>query len=137
MNREFAVDHRILGGEVGLVKVVHVIDVRGPEPAIEDDGRVLANEDGNGAGAASGSRVALGVDSDVGADGDGVPPVVVVVGAHPVYAVEKCGRAAVAGIAVVHAQDIAVARTGEQLHQRRLGALGFVNQRFRAHLEVD
>lgn len=125
----------VLAGKVGLVEVVRVPDVRAPLASFDGQGGVGTDEHGYAASATSGTGIALLVQCDVASHHNGVPAVPRR-GLDPVYAVEECICAAVAGVYRVHTLNVVVAGLLEQLHQDGLDRLGLVEERLGADLKA-
>lgn len=122
---------RVLGGQIGLVKVVGVLKV-GSVDVVEDQRGIGANEHGDTAGTSGRSGGSLGVKGNVTSNDNGVSAIP---GSalDPVDGVEQGVGAAVAGVDVVDTLNVAV--VAKQLHQHRLDRLGLVQQRLGSNLD--
>ena len=108
--------------------------VRRPLPRIDHrERRIPSHEDRHGAGPARRTRRSPRVGRDVDRHDYRVPSVPGI-GFYPRQCVEEGGRAAVASVHDRGPLDVGVAR--EEVHEHGLGALGFVDEGFGAHLEA-
>uniref|UniRef100_A0AAG5DIA7 Uncharacterized protein n=1 Tax=Anopheles atroparvus TaxID=41427 RepID=A0AAG5DIA7_ANOAO len=134
LDRELPVDDGVLRAEVRLVEVVRVLHVRRPQPPVEAERRVRADEHGHGAGPTGRTGRTLRVHRNVAAH-DQRQPSVPARRFNPVDRVQQRGRPAVARVRRVDSLQVGDARRFEQLHQHRLDALRLVHDRLRADLE--
>jgi len=132
---QLAVYHRILGRQVGLVEIVRVVHVRAPQAPIDHQRGAWADQHRDGAGATCRTRVALGVDSDVGRDHHG-QPAVPRARLDPRQSVEQRGRAAITGVRRIDSLHLEIAAGLKQLHQHRFRAFRLVDYGLGAHLQA-
>lgn len=136
LDREVAVDNRVLACKVRLVEVVHVPDVRAAQASVDSDGSVRANKHGYATSSAGGTGIALRVQGNVTSHNNGVTAVPRR-RLDPVDAVEQGVGSTVAGVHRIDTLDVVVATLFEELHQDRLDRLGLVKERLGADLEAS
>lgn len=129
-----AIHDGVLAGQIGLVKVVCVLDVAPTLAWLECDWGVWTDEHGNTASAASGSGVALLVQRDISGNDNRITSVPCR-RFHPGDGVEEGICASVAGVDRIYTLNVGVARGLKELHQHRLARLGLVQKRLRANFE--
>lgn len=132
---EVAVNNGVLAGEVGLVEVVGVGEVRGTETGLENNGGIGTDEHSNTTSTTGGAGSTSGVQSNITTDDDGVTAIP---GGRlePVDAVEDSVGTTVAGVDGVDTLNVGVAVGSKQLHQNGLDGLGLVQESLSADLET-
>lgn len=127
------IDDGVLASQIGLVEVVDVVHVGATEAGLSDNRGVRADEHGNAASTTGRTSVALGVESDVASDDNGVTAVP---GRRldPVDGVEEGVGATVASIDGVNTFNALVVI--EELHEDRLDGLGLVENGLGTDLEA-
>ena len=135
LERELAVHHGVLAGEVRLIEVVGVGKIRAAKTGLDDNGGIRTDQHSHTASTTSGTSSTLGVQGNITADDNGITTVP---GGRlePVETVEDGVGTTVAGIDSVDTLNVGVAVWGKQLHQDRLDRLGLVQKGLSADLEA-
>lgn len=128
------IDNGVLAGQIGLVEVVGVSDVRSTETSLEDDRGIGSDDHGDATSTTSGAGSTSSVQSNITTDHDGITAVPGG-GLEPVDAVENSVGATVAGVDIVNTLNVGVTVGSEKLHEDGLHGLGLVQKGLSANLE--
>ena len=128
-----AIDVGVLAGQVGLVEIVGVGHVAAAETGLDSNRGVRADKHGDAAGTTGRAGIALGVESDITGDNNGVTAVPGG-GLDPVDGVEESVGTTVAGVDGIDTLDVGV--LAEKLHQDGLDGLGLVEKGLGTDLEA-
>ena len=132
---EVSIDNRVRGREVGLVKVIDVLHVRGASSTLDGEGSVGSDEHDDGTTSSSGTRRAFCVLSNIGGDDKSVASVPGRA-LNPREGVEEGVGSSVAGVHGVDTLDVRVTTLLEKLHEVGLGGLGVIEDGLGGNLEA-
>lgn len=135
LDREVAIDDRVLARQIRLVEIIGMRNVGAAETRLKHNRRIGADKEGDAASATRGTRVALGIQRNVTAHDNSITAIP---GRrlNPVDGVENGVGPAIARVDCVDAFDVGVARGLEQLHQHGLDRLGLVQNGLGADFEA-
>lgn len=129
------VNNGVFAGEIRLVEIVGVGDVRATKTGLKDNRGIRTNEEGNTASTTSRASRSLGIQSNVTADNNGISSIP---GGRlkPVDAVEDSVGTSIASVDVVNTLNVEVSALGKELHQNGLDGLGFVQESLSTDFET-
>lgn len=133
VNGVVPIDVGVLAGQVGLVKVIGVLHVGASQAGLHNNRGIRADQHSHGTGTARRTSIALGVQSNIASNDNGITAVPGR-GFYPVDTVEQGVGTAVASIDGVDAFEVGIVT--EQLHQNRLDRLGLVQNGLGANLQA-
>jgi hypothetical protein len=127
-----AINVWVLAGKVGLVEIVGVLHIGTTQTGLGNNRGVGADQESDGTGTTSGASIALGVESDITGNDNGIATVPSR-RLNPVDGVENSVGTTVAGVDGVDTLDVGV--VAKELHKNTLDRLGLVEKSLGTNLE--